>query len=214
MINFQVAETFISIQGESTWVGMPCFFIRLAGCNLRCSYCDTQYAFEGGRICGFSDLLAEASRAGAPAIEVTGGEPLIQDGVPELLRALLPLGTVLLETNGSMSIAPVPEGAHIILDVKSPASGESASFNFENFELLRPGDEIKFVLCDRADYEWACALVAQYKLLSLGRTVLFSAAWGRLAHKELAEWVLSDRIHVRINPVLHRWLWPGDNAGR
>jgi 7-carboxy-7-deazaguanine synthase len=212
--HFHVAETFVSIQGESTWAGCPCFFIRLAGCNLRCVYCDTAYALEGGELRTLEDLVREAVGSGLPVLEVTGGEPLLQQGTPALLRALLPLGTVLLETNGSLDIACVPEGVRIILDIKTPASGQGETMRWENLAGLRPGDEIKFVLCSRSDYEWARTLLRERNLAGGGRTVLFGAAWGRLPHADLAAWILEDRLPVRLNPVLHRWIWPDSCRGR
>lgn len=214
MQSFSVAETFVSIQGESSWAGCPCFFIRLAGCNLRCSYCDTVWAQHGGELRTFPELLAEAAASRMPLVEVTGGEPLLQAGTPALLRALLGVATVLLESNGSQDISLVPPGVHIILDLKSPDSGESGAMEWANIERLRPGDEIKCVLCSRSDYEWARALLLQQGLAEQGRTVLFGAACGRLDYADLAAWLLEDRLPVRLNPVLHKWIWPNTERGR
>jgi 7-carboxy-7-deazaguanine synthase len=203
-----VYETFVSIQGESTWAGLPCFFVRLAGCNLRCSYCDTAYAYGPGIVRRVDELAQQAAAAVVPLVEITGGEPLLQPGFPGLARGLRSAtgGTVLVETNGSLDISIIPEGVIAIMDVKCPGSGESARMDPRNLGRLRRSDEVKFVLTDRADYEWACALVRRHDLPAVCAAVLFSPAWGRLEPKLLAEWIAADRVAVRLQLPLHKVL--------
>ena len=203
-----VAECFASIQDESTFAGLPCYFIRLAGCNLRCVYCDTPGAWAGGTEQGIPEL-AEAFRAsGLTLAEITGGEPLLQAGTPDLARALLAAGAapVLVETNGTCDIGVLPGGTVAVVDVKCPGSGAGASFNPVNLERLRPRDEVKFVLSDRADFDWAAAFVRRHRLLARCGAVLFSPVRDRLPGRDLAAWVLEARLPVRLQPQLHRVL--------
>jgi 7-carboxy-7-deazaguanine synthase len=205
----RVNEIFHSIQGESTWAGTPCVFVRLTGCNLRCSWCDSAFAFYEGVDRNLDDVLAEVERFGCRLVEVTGGEPLLQADVPELLRRLVARGhRVLLETSGSLPIDAVPEGVARIVDVKCPASGEADRNRWENLDRLRAGDELKFVIADRDDYVWAREQVARR---SLARTcpVLFSAVHDALDPATLAAWILEDRLDVRIQVQVHKVLWPG-----
>ncbi len=209
-----VNEMFFSIQGESSFAGLPCFFIRLTGCNLRCSYCDTRYAYEEGNRMSVSDVLAALPPDDQGLVEITGGEPLLQEECPSLVEGLLARGhPVLIETNGSRDIRCLPEEAVCILDIKCPDSGMSGHMLLENLRYLRPQDEIKFVVQSRNDYLWAC------RVLRDGPTrppekVLFSPAHDICEPSELAEWLLADRLGARIQLPLHRLLWPGVEKGK
>ena len=212
----RVVETFVSIQGESTRAGELCFFIRLAGCNLDCAYCDTRYANESGagRECGIAELLDAAKRTGVPLVEVTGGEPLLQAETPELCRELRDAGfTVLVETNGSLPIDPLPAGVHAIMDVKTPGAATAESFFAPNFDALRPGDEVKFVLTGRGDYDFARRTIREHRLdAKPGVTLLFGAVAESLPPARLAEWMVADRVPARFQLQLHKVLW-GDRRG-
>ena len=202
-----VTETFTSIQGESTYAGLPCFFVRLSGCNLRCHYCDTRHAYERGRRTTVETVVRRFQRSKAALAEITGGEPLAQAGFAELARALRDRGggrPVLVETNGSLDLSRVPEGVLAIMDVKCPGSGESASVDWRNLDRLRPGDEVKFVVGDRADFEWACRVVVKHKLAKRGHAVLFSPVSGDLAPATLASWILESGLPVRVQIQLHK----------
>jgi len=203
----QVSETFVSIQGESTFAGWPCFFIRLTGCNLRCSYCDTAYAFAGGKSMPITHLVKAFLATGLDCVEVTGGEPLLQPGTPALLKALQdarPGAVVLVETNGSQDISVVPSGVIAIMDIKCPASGASAAFDWQNLERLRPQDEVKFVISDRADFDWAVRIVNEHHLASKCHAVLFGPVFGRVEPAVLAEWLMASRVRARLNLQLHK----------
>lgn len=207
----QVCETFISIQGESTYAGVPCFFIRLAGCNLRCAYCDTSYAWSAdGRSLRVSELVDAFRDTGLGLVEVTGGEPLIQAGVVELMKALQSVGRVLVETNGSQDISPIPKGIVAVMDIKCPSSGVSDRMDWHNVARLRPGDEIKFVIGDRQDYEWARRILIERQISAGGRTVLFSPVFRQLDPAQLADWLLADRLPVRLNLQIHKYIWNPD----
>ncbi len=210
----QLCETFVSIQGESTWAGTPCFFIRLAGCNLDCAYCDAAYARAGGRAAPVADLVAEFRASGLALAEVTGGEPLIQNGTAPLVEGLLAFGTVLVETNGSRDISAIPAGAAAIMDLKCPSSGAGGSMDWTNVERLRPRDEVKFVVGDRADYEWARQVIREKRLDRKCHAVLMGGVSGRVDPAELAGWILRDRLPVRLNLQWHKVLWPGKERGR
>lgn len=212
-MDIEVCEMFSSIQGESTRAGRPCFFIRLSGCNLDCSYCDTPYARAPGRTVPAAEAAAAARASGLDMAGVTGGEPLLQPGTFELLDLLSFCETVLVETNGSLDISGLPAGAAAIMDIKCPSSGQSHSVLWENLDRLRPCDEVKFVLCGRADYEWAAATTLDRRIPGRCGAVLFSPAHGRLDPAELANWILADRLPVRLNMPLHRMLWPGRERG-
>jgi 7-carboxy-7-deazaguanine synthase len=209
----EVSEIFPSIQGESTQAGRPCTFIRLAGCNLRCSYCDTEYAFTGGQPLAIPQILERVADYGHPLVEITGGEPLLQPEVHELMGILLDEGyEVLLETSGSITTEKVDPRVGIILDLKTPGSGEEPANLWENLERLKPGDELKLVLVDRADYEWARSLVRERRLAERV-PVHFSPAWGRLEPRNLAAWILEDRLPVRLHLQLHKLIWPESERG-
>jgi len=203
-----VAETFLSIQGESTWAGLPCFFIRLSGCNLRCRYCDTPGAYEGGVAHPVADLVALARESPAAITEITGGEPLLQEGCRELALGILDATgkPLLVETNGSVDISLIPDGAIAIMDIKCPGSGQSAAMNFANIPRLRPRDEVKFVIGDRADFEWAADVVRRHELALRCHAVLFGAVHGELSLPTLAQWILESRLPVRLHTQLHRLL--------
>ncbi|MFA7348071.1 MAG: radical SAM protein [Desulfurivibrionaceae bacterium] len=210
----QISEIFYSIQGESSHAGYPCLFFRLSGCNLRCSYCDAKYTYEEpGNPTPLSALLSEAARYPNALIEITGGEPLLQEGVYPLMEALLAAGrTVLLETNGSLSIARVPCEVVKILDLKCPDSGMAEKMDLANLALLAPRDEIKFVVSSRADYDWARAMIAEHRLAEKAKLIL-SPVIGRLAPALLAQWLMDDALPARIQLQLHTLLWPGMKRG-
>jgi 7-carboxy-7-deazaguanine synthase len=204
----RVNEIFHSIQGESTHAGRPCVFVRLTGCHLRCVWCDTAYAFHEGAPMSVDAIVEQVDRFGCSLVEVTGGEPLLQPGSIDLMRALLARGhEVLLETSGSLPIGAVPEGVRRIVDVKCPGSGESGRNLWSNLDELRDGDEIKFVVADRADYDWAREVVRD-RGLDDRAPVLFSAVRETLAPGDLARWVLEDRLPVRVQVQMHKVLWP------
>lgn len=217
---FAVSELFFSIQGESTYAGLPCVFIRLAGCNLRCDYCDARYSYEEeGRDYSLSEIITFVDQYPGAMVEITGGEPLLQNNVIPLMESLLGgQRTVLLETNGSCDISMVPAGVTVIMDVKCPGSGMSSSFRDENLAALRVDDEIKFVLTSRQDYEWAVAFITGHALIDLrsgkaSRPLLFSPVPGRVSAAELADWILSDHLPVRLQLQLHKILWPASDRG-
>ncbi|MEI6809336.1 MAG: radical SAM protein [bacterium] len=202
----QVCETFVSIQGESTYAGLPCFFVRLAGCNLTCSYCDTPQSRLPGSPVRISALVKACCSSKAAIAEITGGEPLIQPGFPELASALY-RGTqrpVLVETNGSIDISIIPPEAIAIVDIKTPGSGMNGSMDIGNIARLRPRDEVKFVIVDRKDYEWACRLVRKYKLAEKCHAILFSPVFPALDPSKLGAWILKDRLPVRLHMQMHK----------
>lgn len=203
----RITEIFHSLQGESSYVGLPTVFIRLTGCPLRCSYCDTAYAFSGGEWMSLADIRAQVASYGAKQVCVTGGEPLAQKACIELLSALCDDGyTVSLETSGAMDVCAVDSRVSRIMDLKTPASGEEEKNRYANIDCLGPHDQVKFVICDRADYEWARSIIADYQLL--GKTqVLVSPEHQNLQASELADWVLQDRLNVRFQLQLHKYLW-------
>ncbi len=215
----RVTEIFHSIQGESTWVGTPCTFVRLTGCPLRCVWCDTEYSFHGGERMTLEAILKEVRAADCPVVEITGGEPLIHPNAFQLAHRLLAEGfTVLVETSGSEDVSPLDPRIHIIMDLKCPGSGEEARNRWENLAHLDRRDEVKFVLRDRADYVWARDVIREHRLE--GRVIsgslkalLLSPVWGELDWRELAEWMLEDRLRARFQPQLHKLIWGPDEKG-
>lgn len=211
--SLRITEIFLSVQGEATSVGWPTVFVRLTGCPLRCGYCDTAYAFHGGERLELPEILGRVEAHRARHVCVTGGEPLAQRGCANLVRALCEAGyRVSVETSGALDISVLDPRAQRVMDVKTPGSGEVARNLPANLGHLRPGDCAKFVICDRADYEWARAFVAEHALAQRCE-VLFSPSWGALAPAALAEWILADRLPVRFQLQLHKVLW-GDVPGR
>ncbi len=208
----RVTEIFHSIQGESTHAGRPCAFVRLAGCNLRCRWCDSEYTFTGGERMSIDDVVEQVQSYGCNLVEVTGGEPLAQTESLELMKQFCELGfEVLLETSGSIDIAPVDPRVAIILDIKCPGSGEAAKNRWENLEHLKPRDEIKFVIADRTDYDWARRVIEERGLNRW--TLLFSPVWGEIDLKSLAEWMLADRVPARLQTQLHKHIWGAEARG-
>ena len=209
-----INEIFHSIQGESTHAGRPCVFVRLTACDLRCRWCDTPYAFHEGRKMSVDDVVADVEARGCPVVEVTGGEPLLQADVYPLMQRLLDAGkTVLVETGGHRSIAQVPDGVVRIMDVKCPGSGESEKNDWSNLARLKPADEVKFVIADRVDYEYAREIVQREKLTGRVAAVLFSPVHAELDAKKLAEWVLADRLEVRVQLQMHKYIWSPETRG-
>ncbi len=209
----RVSEIFYSLQGESRTVGWPTVFIRLTGCPLRCTYCDTEYAFQGGEWMSFDEILAQTAVFHSHYVTVTGGEPLAQKNCLPLLQRLCDAGyMVSLETSGALDIAAVDARVTIVMDLKTPSSTEKAKNRYQNIGELKPSDQVKFVLGTRADYDWARAKLAEYDLAQRCE-VLFSPVQGELSATELANWILADRLPVRMQIQLHKLLW-GDEKGR
>ncbi len=209
-----INEIFHSIQGESTHAGRPCVFVRLTACDLRCRWCDTPYAFHEGRKMSVDEVVAEVEARGCPVVEVTGGEPLLQAEVYPLMQRLLEAGkTVLIETGGHRSIAQVPAGVVRIMDVKCPGSGEAEANDWSNLALLTHTDEVKFVIADRVDYEYARDIVHRERLTGRVAAVLFSPVHGELEAKQLAEWVIADRLEVRVQLQMHKFIWTPETRG-
>lgn len=209
----RLIEVYPSIQGESTFAGLPCVFIRLAGCNLRCVWCDSTYTFTGGEARSIDDTIAEVDRIGVKLVEVTGGEPLVHRQAIPLMQRLVDRGyTVLLETSGSRDIAPVPDAVHIILDLKAPDSGEERANLWSNIPLLRAKDEVKIVLASRRDYEWARGVIAEHTLAERC-TVLLSVAHGRCDPKDVVAWMLEDRVPARFQLQMHKFIWQPEARG-
>jgi 7-carboxy-7-deazaguanine synthase len=209
-----VNEIFYSIQGESTRVGRPCVFVRLTACDLRCSWCDTPYAFHEGAKRSLDDVIAEVDRYDCSLVEITGGEPLLQDDVYPLMERLLARGrTVMLETGGHRPITRVPKAVVKIVDVKCPGSGEADRNEWRNLDALQPHDEVKFVIRDRADYEFARDVVGRYDLPSRSAAVLLSPVHGVLEPRLLSDWMLADGLRARLQLQLHKYIWPPDTRG-
>jgi 7-carboxy-7-deazaguanine synthase len=209
-----VNEIFHSIQGESTHAGRPCVFVRLTACDLRCSWCDTPYAFHEGRKMSVDDVLSQVRGFGCEVVEITGGEPLLQVDVYPLMQRLLDQGhTVMLETGGHRSVEQVPAGVISVIDVKCPGSGEADRNHWPNLDRLRPTDEVKFVIKDQTDYEYARGVVRTHKLSDRCAAVLFSPVHGVLTAKALAEWILADRLPVRLQLQAHKYIWGADVRG-
>jgi 7-carboxy-7-deazaguanine synthase len=211
-MSLRIFEIFYSLQGESSRVGLPTVFVRLTGCPLRCGYCDTEYAFHGGASQSFDEILAKVTSYQAQYVCVTGGEPLAQKGCHELLKMLCDAGyKVSIETSGAMDISQVDQRVSVIMDIKTPGSGEESKNLWSNIATLSVKDEVKFVMVDRADYDWAKQILSQYDLTSKC-PVLFSPVYKTLPPADLAAWVLEDHLPVRMQVQLHKILW-GEKAG-
>lgn len=206
----RITEIFYSLQGEAVTVGVPTVFVRLTGCPLRCQYCDTEYAFTGGQWMALDEVLAQVARYAPRYVCVTGGEPLAQSACRDLLRRLCEQGhAVSLETGGALDIGDIDERVSVVLDLKTPGSGEEGKNLYANVGRLKASDQVKFVICDRADYEWSRAKLAEYKLDRVCE-VLFSPSWEQQDARQLAEWILEDRLPVRMQIQLHKVLWHGE----
>ncbi len=204
----RITEIFYSLQGEARTVGLPTVFVRLTGCPLRCLYCDTEYAFSGGELFSIDDIAGRVAAYEPRYVTVTGGEPLAQKTCLPLLTRLCDAGyEVSLETGGALSVAGVDDRVVKVLDLKTPASGEMARNDYDNVALLTPRDQVKFVICDRADYEWARFKLDEYQLAQRVSDVLLSPSHGQLSGRELAEWILADNLPVRLQLQLHKLLW-------
>ena len=209
----RLIEIYASVQGESTWAGLPCVFVRLAGCNLRCTWCDSTFTFTGGTHRSIDEVVDEVAAFGINLVEITGGEPLAQRQVVPLIERLQAAGhQLIVETSGSIDISMLPEGAHAIMDLKPPDSGEEAANHWPNLDHLRPGDEVKFVLASRRDYEWSRDIVLAHGLVDRF-PVLFSPAHGLLSPAELSDWLVADRLPVRLQLQMHKFIWPPDARG-
>lgn len=210
----RIHEIYQSIQGESTFAGLPCTFVRLSRCNLRCRWCDTPQAFEGGTEMPRAEVLRKALSFGTPLVELTGGEPLLQPAALPLLAELCDSGrTVLLETSGERDISEVDPRVHRIMDLKAPGSDESHRNRWENIEQLTQRDEVKVVLADRTDYDWAKGVIAEHGLPERVHAVLLSCVLGELDPKELVRWVLEDRLPVRVQIQMHKVIWDANAQG-
>jgi len=203
-----VNELYLSIQGESTWVGRPCVFVRLTFCDLRCNYCDTEYAFYDGKKQILGDILEAVATYDCRLVEITGGEPLLQKNVLPLMAMLCDAGyTVLLETSGAHDISKVDVRVHRIMDLKTPGSGEVEKNRWSNIDYLTLRDEVKFVMGTREDYEWAREKVQRYDLASRCHAVLFSPIFGRIDPRQIVEWILEDKLNVRFQLQMHKFIW-------
>ena len=209
----KINEIYLSVQGESTHTGLPCIFIRLTGCNLRCSWCDTAYAFHEGKNMSIDEILQKVENFGIHLVEITGGEPLMQDNVYTLMRRLIKKGyKVMLETGGSISLERVPKEVIKIMDLKCPGSGEQEKNNLDNLKLLTPHDEVKFVILDRKDYEWSRDIIKKFKINETAH-ILLSPVFDKLELKEMVKWILEDRLPVRLQTQLHKIIWDKNTIG-
>ncbi len=212
-MKLKICEIFKSIQGESSFVGWPCLFVRVSGCNMRCKYCDTNYAWNDGREMSINEIIAEFSNLKGNLVLLTGGEPLLQQQTPVFLDRLIKLGyTTLVETNGSLDIAPLPADTVRIVDIKCPGSGESERFYWDNLKNLRDCDEVKFVITDRSDFEWCKEFVLQ-SLFEFRGNILISPAFGMIEPKELVSWILESNLHLRFQLQLHKLIWGPHKRG-
>jgi 7-carboxy-7-deazaguanine synthase len=213
MAQLRITEIFHSLQGEANTAGRPTVFVRLTGCPLRCQYCDTEYAFHGGKLMSLDSIADEVALYGTRHVTVTGGEPLAQPNCIPLLGRLADAGyLVSLETSGAMDTSDVDERVSVVLDLKTPGSGEVGRNLYENIARLKPSDQVKFVICDRQDYEWSKFKVSEFDLTGKVADVLFSASYEELSPAELADWIVSDSLPVRFQIQLHKYLW-GNKPG-
>ncbi len=209
-----INEIYISIQGESTWAGLPCVFIRTTFCDLRCSYCDTAYAFYQGSKMEMEDILQKVQSFDCPLVEVTGGEPLLQKAVLPLMTVLCDRGfRVLLETSGAHDISPVDQRVHRIMDLKTPSSGEVGRNRPENISHLTDRDEVKFVLGSREDYEWTREMIRKYSLNTRCKAVLLSPVFGKILSADIVDWMLEDRLPARFQLQMHKFIWEPTQRG-
>ncbi len=209
-----INEIYFSVQGESTWAGLPCVFVRLTFCDLRCTYCDTEYAFYEGKKQSLGEIVDAVAAYDCPLVEVTGGEPLLQKNVLPLMTLLADAGkTVLLETSGAHDIAPVDPRVHRIMDLKTPGSGEVERNLLANIEHLTPNDEVKCVIGSREDYEWSREKVLTHRLHQRVRAVLFSPIFGRIDPREIVDWILADKLPVRFQLQMHKFIWTPTKRG-
>jgi 7-carboxy-7-deazaguanine synthase len=203
-----VNEIYLSIQGESTWAGLPCAFVRLTGCDLRCTYCDTEYAFYEGVRKSLGEILSEVLALDCPLVEITGGEPLLQKNVLPLMSLLCNADrTVLLETSGAHDISKIDPRVHRIMDLKTPSSGESSRNLYSNISLLNHRDEVKFVIGSREDYDWSREQIERHGLAKIVRAVLLSPVFGRIEPRQIVEWMLKDRLPARFQLQIHKFVW-------
>ncbi len=209
----KINEIFHSIQGESTYAGLPCTFVRLTGCNLRCTYCDTEYAFYDGKEFTVDEILKKIRSYNCNLVEITGGEPLLQTEVYQLISKLCDNNfTVLLETSGSLSIKDVDKRVINILDFKTPSSKMDSKNDFDNINYLKPIDEVKFVIGSREDYNWAKEVVEKYQL-DKKTTILFSSVFGKIKHEDIVNWILEDNLNVRYQLQMHKYIWNPNKTG-
>jgi 7-carboxy-7-deazaguanine synthase len=207
----KINEIFKSIQGESTYAGLPCTFVRLAGCNLRCTYCDTNYAYYNGKELSDEEIVSKIDEYGVKCVEFTGGEPLLQEETPQMIKNLLDKGyNVLIETNGSICIGCLDKRLNIIMDYKTPKSGMSDRMRPKNFDFLKKTDQIKFVLMDESDYDWSKNVISDNKLIERFDNILMAPAYGVLSPKSLVTWVLRDNLQVRVQLQIHKYIWAPD----
>ena len=209
----KICEIFTSIQGESSFAGIPCTFVRLTGCNLRCSYCDTTYAYEEGYELSGEDVIRKVRNAGLNLVEITGGEPLLQEEVCQVIPKLIEEGrTVLIETNGSLRIKGIDRRAFIILDMKTPGSGMNDKMDFSNLDVIGKHDEVKFVITNRDDYEWTKDTIRTFNLIQKCN-LLISPAFGFVRPDDLARWMIGDKLPARLNPQLHKYIFGSEQRG-
>lgn len=203
-----VNEIYESVQGESTWAGLPCVFVRTTFCDLRCTYCDTEYAFYEGNKMSLDEIEQQVLDFGVPLVEITGGEPLLQKAVTTLMKRLCDAGkTVLIETSGAHDISVIDERVHRIMDLKTPDSGESGRNRYENIELLTSKDEVKFVLASEQDYQWAREKIIEYGLSERVNSVLLSPVFGKIDPRKIVEWMLRDKLEARFQLQMHKFIW-------
>jgi 7-carboxy-7-deazaguanine synthase len=213
-LTLTINEIYHSIQGESTWAGRPCVFVRLTFCNLRCNYCDTAYAFHEGEKIALLQITERVRAFNCPLVEVTGGEPLLQKNVLPLMTMLADAGlTILLETSGAHDISKVDTRVHRIMDLKTPGSGECHRNLWSNIQYLTPRDEVKFVIGSREDYEWSRENVREHDLRAICHAVLFSPIFGRIEPRQIVEWMIADRLDVRFQLQMHKFIWPPTERG-
>lgn len=210
----KVNEIFYSIQGESTNAGLPCVFIRLTYCNIRCVYCDTEYAFYEGTDRSVEEIINEVKSFGCRLVEITGGEPLVQENVHILMKQLCDMGyDVMIETGGSLPIELIDNRVKVIMDLKTPYSKMEKKNRYENINYLKPDDEVKFVIGSREDYDWAIAILSKYALVNKVKQVLFSPVFDKVENIDLAKWILDDKLNVRFQLQMHKYIWHPETRG-